>query len=116
MENYPANIRNGIHTVSIILQSENYKGEVQIEIGGNTRGVSTLNYIDEDGDWLEEGMEFMKNDCDLRTLEDDYGDYWFNCKLKDEDGNTLEIEDEIEFLKDYIVGVNIIKFEFLEEE
>ena len=111
MKNYPMNIRNGVHTVAIKLQSQQYKGELQLKITGNTQGLTVLNYFDEDGDWLDENTTFLKNDCGLNLTQNYDNEYWFSCKLRDKEGNTIEIEMEIEYLKDYIVGIEIIDFE-----
>ena len=112
MDNYkPECGMMGDHTVEVTLQYGEYKGTFITEMGGNCKGgtilgsFTDLEYFDTD--------DITENNCSLKISdeEDDEGNYWFQCTLVNEKGDTLEIEEEAEYLNNYIVGVNIIDFE-----
>lgn len=105
MLNYDPNIFNGIHTVKLTLQQWQYKGHVSVEIGGNTRGHSVIEcamdlYRD----------DFALNDCEFEFTDDDEDQEGFRCTLKDEEGNELLIEDELNELGRLIVAVEIVDY------
>lgn len=52
--------------------------------------------------------EFPENDCQLEYHED--GDF-FSCILKNENGDTLECENDAQEMNDMIVAVEILSFE-----
>ena len=102
MKNYDPNITNGVHTVRITLQSWGYKGHIIQEVKGNCKGRDILNLFD-----FEDADEFTKNDCQLQCHEDDE---YYSCVLTDDEGNTLECEEDAEGMNDMIVAVEIIYF------
>ena len=107
MKNYDLNIRWGTHILRVSFQHWDYKGFITFERGGNCKGLDVLT-IDED-------------DVDMQTLTDnpikfallstdDEGNEWFKMELKNEKGDLLLVEDEWNYLRSYIVGIEIIDF------
>ena len=101
MKNYNPNYMWGTHTVKITLQQWNYKGELIVEIGGNCKGFSIL---ESSKDSINKEETYNSN-CKFQ-IEDN----WFYCILKAEDGDELDVEDELDNLEDYIVKIEIIDF------
>lgn len=101
MKNYDPNIYKGIHTVRITIQQWGYLGHITQEISGNCKGRDILDFDFE----CEDGE--CENDCNLR-FDDDYN--VFRATLKDENGNTLEVEGEDEEFNKMIVALEIIDF------
>lgn len=90
MERYDAhNFDEGVHTIEILLQLEDYTGSCTVEIGGNCKGWGIL-----DGcvDWL-------------RYEDHEEGDVII---LKNPDGDEIELD--IDEVPDYVVGVRIVDF------
>lgn len=96
------NFRERLHTVEITLQSGEYKGTVKQEVGGNCFGLSVLGCFDPD--CMDEEETFVENNCQLEILEDEY----FKCVLRSEDGEECEIEDELRYLGNYVVKLEIV--------
>lgn len=99
MKNYDPNIKWGIHTVEITLQLWDYKGKITTEIGGNCKGFSILESA------KDEINENAKSNCKFKIIDD-----WFRCELKDDRGDELEVEDELDNLDNHIVKIEIIDF------
>lgn len=101
MENYDPNIRWGIHTVKITLQRWGYIGHIIQRMGGNCRGKSILGF---DFGQFEDDFD-LENDCRMKCDEG-----WFECVLRDEGGELLEIEGAAEDMNELIVGMEIVDF------
>ena len=102
MTSYDPNIISGVHTVQITMQMWDYVGHIIQKIRGNCKGMEILNFDFEIED------EFPENDCQLEYHED--GDF-FSCILKNENGDTLECENDAQEMNDMIVAVEILSFE-----
>lgn len=102
MRNYDQNIKNGIHTVKITLQVNEYVGHIISKIKGNCRGRNVMDFDFECED------EFPENDCQL-TYHEDY-DY-FSCVLKNKEGDTLRCDGDANEMNDMIVGIEIVNFD-----
>lgn len=102
MKNYDPNITWGVHTVEITLQSWGYIGRLKFKNGGNCKGRDVLDF-----DFLDSTGDGIESDCDFQYHEED--DY-FSAILKDENGNTLEVEGEAEEFNQMIVKVEIIDY------
>lgn len=100
------NFNERIHTVEVTLQSGEHKGTFKQKVGGNCFGKTVLDSVDIDE--IPEDECFEENDCQLKILEDDDGEYWFTCVLKDAEGNETEIEDEARCLQDLVVKLEIV--------
>lgn len=108
---YDPNIHLGIHTVRMTFMQWGYVGHIAFKIGGNTKGASPLN-----SDFLgtcgsDDIDDLVENDCKLTSWRNDEGDFYFTAVLTDLDGNTIEIEEDEDGLKDIIVGLEIVAFE-----
>jgi hypothetical protein len=102
MKNYDPNIIWGMHTIEVTFQQWGYIGHLIFKNGGNCRGKDVLDFDFE----CSIGGE-IKNDCDFRYHEED--DY-FSAILKDENGNTLEVEGKTEEFNQMIVKVELIDY------
>lgn len=100
MKNYDVNIHWGIKTVKVTFQIWEYRGYVTCCVKGNTKGASLLRV---DADDLYD-MSFVENDAQLRISTDD----WYEITLKNEAGEKMVDEGELNDLSDYIVAVEII--------
>ena len=107
MKNYDPNL-TGIHKVKITLQQWDYVGHVIIEIRGNCRGFNIIGCAD--FEILD--IDLAESDCDLQFFEDEYE--VFTVKLKNENGDTLEIHEDSRGMNDMIVAVEIL--ELVEEQ
>lgn len=103
LNNYDLNARFGTHTIKVSLQTGNYKGYVTYQIGGNMKGA---NLLDTDGDSLY-SHNYKDNQAKLKNLDDD----WFSMSLVASNGDSILIEEEWDYIENYIVGVEIIAFE-----
>ena len=105
IENYDPNIRFGTHTWEFTFQMWGYILEMQYDMGGNCRGLSTI----------ETAIDSLAN-----KLYEDQGEYpeivlaKFNKETQMEDTlqvtlgeENMDIEDE---LKDMLVKVELINF------
>lgn len=101
MKNYDPNYAYGKHTVEITLQNWQYTGKIRTKIKGNCKG---FNVLESAKDIYEDDK--YESDCEFKIQDD-----WFSCVLKDENGNKLDIDDELDNLEDYIVKLEIIDFE-----
>lgn len=100
------NFKRRLHTLEITLQSGEYKGTIVQKIGGNCFGLDILNCFDIDNLYPE---ELSENNCSLEfTGEDDEGEEWFRCVLKNENGEKCEIEDYVKDLSRLVVKLEII--------
>lgn len=88
--------------MQITLQMWDYVGHIIRKIRGNCKGLAVL-YFD-----FEIEDEFPESDCQLEYHED--GDF-FSCVLKNENGATLECENDAQEMNDMIVAVEILSFE-----
>lgn len=102
MKNYDPNITNGIHTVKITLQQWEYVGHIFKKIGGNCKGRNILDFDFE----CEEGE--LESDCEL-LCGADYE--FYRAFLKNESGDTLEVNGEPEEFNNMIVAIEILDFE-----
>lgn len=104
MKNYDPNKRCGKHKLKITLQCWDYVGHVIIEIQGNYRGFNVIGCAD--FEILD--IDFAESDCNLQFFEDEYEVY--TAKLKNENGDTLEIQEDSRGMNDMIVAVEILDF------
>ncbi|MFB5292247.1 DUF5406 family protein [Enterococcus faecalis] len=111
MKNYDPNIWWGLHTIKVKFQRSDYRGDVTFVKSGNCKGLDILE-IDTDDLY---DMKFKENPIDFRVLgTDDDGEEWFAMTLKNDQKDEMLVEDQWEYLKDYIVGIEII--DFIEEK
>ena len=103
MKDYKDNDGNGVHVVQITLQSEEYKGVITTEVGGNARGMNLISYIGFDCEMYESD----ENDCDLKYDEDSET---YRATLHDEDGSELDVEGDAEDFNNMIVAIEIIDY------
>jgi len=97
----------GVHTISVIFQNGEYKGNIAYDIGGNCYGLDLLDF---DIDTLDTDMieSLCINDC--RLSWDEENDL-YTVELKNENGNTLlcdQLED-IDLAK-MVVAIEIIGY------
>jgi len=107
--NYDPNIMFGVNTVKVTLQQWEYSGYVIMTIGGNCKGADII----KDASDLDEFSDnITENQCEFKVIDepDDDDNYWFNCVLHNVDGEDMQVEDELDSLKNYIVKVEIIDF------
>ncbi len=104
MKNYNPNICKGIHTVRITIQQWGYLGHITQQIHGNCKGRDILDFDFFDFDCEDVDCE---NDCSLR-FDEEYE--CFHATLRDEGGNTLEVEGNGQEFNQMIVAVEIIDF------
>lgn len=98
------NFRYRVHTIRVTFQCQEYKGHIAYEVGGNCRGIDVL---DVDFDLMDDRTvaTLKENDCSLQF--DEYG-VW-TLVLKDDEGNTLQIDGlEEDNIRDYVVSLEII--------
>lgn len=107
MKNYDPNIYSGIHTVKITLQQWGYVGHIIQEIRGSSKGRDVLDF-----DFECEDAE-NENDCNLQ-FDEDFDS--FSAILKNESGDTLEVEGDAEEFNQMIVALEIIDFQKESEE
>lgn len=103
LENYNLNAGMGTHTIKVSFQTRNYKGYVTYQMGGNMKGLNLLNI---DGDSLYH-HNYKDNQAKLESLDDD----WFSMSLVNADGEVLLIEEEWDYIENYVVAIEIIDFE-----
>lgn len=104
MKNYDPNFRFGMHKVKITLQQWDYVGHVIIETRGNCQGFNVIGCAD--FEILD--IDLAESDCDLQLFEDEYE--VFTVKLKNENGDTLEIQEDSRGMNNMIVSVEILEF------
>ena len=110
MEFYDSNIDWATAEVKVKLQSEKYKGEFSTIVNGNVKGANAIETV---LDFIQDGdITINKNNCNLEIcLAEEYEDEdFFTCDLKDDEGNELNIEMPLDYLTNYIVGIEIIKY------
>lgn len=103
LENYNLNAGMGTHTIKVSFQASNHKGYVTYQVGGNMKGLNLLN-IDVDSLYHH---NYKDNQAELTDLEDD----WFSMSLFNDDGDSIFIEEEWDYIERYIVGIEIIAYE-----
>lgn len=115
MKNYENrdNFRKRDHTVEVALQSGEFKGSVQLQIGGNCQGVdiieAALDLVCDIDD-----SNFTKNDIGLSySGNDDEGGEWFQCVLTNVFGDDCEIEDTVDGIRRLVVSAEIIDCEII---
>ena len=101
MKNYDPNIYRGIHTVRVTIQQWGYVGHIIQKISGNCKGRDVLDF-----DFEYEDAD-NENDCDLQFDEEFE---CFSAVLKNENGDTLEVEGDSSEFNRMIVAVEIIDF------
>ena len=107
MKNYDPTIRMGTHTIKVSFQRWDYKGFVTFRKGGNCKGLDVL-ALDE-YDLYDQRL--LDNPIGFGLLpEDDEGNEWFKMTLKNDEGDELLVEEVLEELGYYIVGLEIIAF------
>jgi hypothetical protein len=100
------NFRERMHTLEITLQNGEYKGTLVQKIGGNCFGLDILNSFNIENLYPE---ELTENNCSLEFIgEDEEGNEWFKCILKDKNGEELEIEDPVNLFNNLVVKLEII--------
>lgn len=98
--------RERIHIVEVTLQSGEYKGTVKERVRGNTFGLNILNCFDPENIGVDD--TFYENNCGLKIIEDDDGNYLYTCTLKNDEGEECEMEYEADRLEDIVVKLEII--------
>jgi hypothetical protein len=114
MKNYDPNINSGDHTVRVYLQTWGYKGSVDLVVRGNCHGKEIIGTAMEAiSDSFCEGDEdlFLKNDINLRIKNIGRETYVVTGCLTDENGKTLELEEDADDMHRYIVGAEIIQYD-----
>lgn len=101
MKNYNPNIYRGIHTIEITIQQWDYVGHIIQKIYGNCRGKDVLEF-----DFECEDAD-LENDCQLK-YDEEY-DY-FSAVLKNEKGDTLEIQESSADFNKMIVKIEILEY------
>lgn len=102
MKSYDPNIIDGIHTVRVTIQLWEYIGHIFKRTGGNCRGRDILDF-----DFECEDAD-LENDCQLAFDEEHE---LFSAVLKNENGDTMEAEEDAQFFNDMIVAIEIIDHE-----
>lgn len=93
-----------VHTIRVTFQSDEYKGHIAYEMGGNCAGLDVMDW-DPDCTDQDDIDLYVENDCNFRLDEDmDY----FLFELHDEAGNACEFECDGDDLKECVVAVEII--------
>lgn len=100
MKNYDLNIIRGIKTVKVTFQIGEYRGYVTYRVKGNTKGSSLLAI---DADYLYD-TKFLDNNAQLVASDDS----WYTIVLRNDKGEELRDEGEMDDLNDFIVAVEII--------
>lgn len=101
MKNYDPNIRWGRHIIQVTLQQWEYIGHLTFEVGGNCTGRDVLDFD------FNCCVEETESDCKFQYHEDD--DY-LSAILKDENGNTLEVEGDADEFNQMIVKIEITDY------
>lgn len=116
MENNDPNLahRMALKKVKLTFQQWDYKGTAIYTIGGNTSGADILYSIAEDLQDDPLGVLLDKASCQLDFPFadlglDEEGEEWYRAVLKDDKGNTCEIEDEVSELYTMLTGMEIIE-------
>lgn len=97
-----------LHTLEITLQSGEFKGSVKEVISGKCFGYEVLAAFDPED---LHSVALYENNAGLVFSDDDEGNKWFNCTLKDDKGTECEIEGY-----DYEIERLIVKIEIVECE
>lgn len=106
MKNYDPNIQWGNHTVEITFQQWDYKGTIQVEMGGNISGYSVFESID--GDTIVDAYldsTLKENNCEFFFSDD-----FFGMVLTDDEGEQLIIEEDFYGLEPMIVKMEIVDY------
>lgn len=115
MENFDPNLAHQMATkqIKMIFQQWGYKGTAIYTIGGNTNGADILQDVaemlqDDPLEILLDGHN-CKLDFPFASLgTDDEGQDWFRAVLKDDDGNTCEVEDYSDEIPSMLVSLEIV--------
>ena len=108
---YDTDRNTGNHTIRVTFMEFEYKGHIAFVVGGNVKGADLLNvdflgYCDED-----DIAAFAENDCQLELNHSDENNCYFTAVLKDEFGNSWDVEEDFNGMKNLIVGLEVIAFE-----
>lgn len=107
MKNYDLNTRWGTHIIKVSFQCWDYKGFVTFKRYGNCKGLDVLT-IDEDDLFYRPAIN---NPIEFVLFYEDEGyTEWFKMILKNEKSDLLAVEEEMRYLSNYIVGIEIIDF------
>ena len=109
IESYDPSHSYGTHTIRVTIQQWACMGTLTVKIGGNVKGLPSL--VDSIADTIYDSIHELESDCNFKILEDDNVQPWFNCVLRDNDGNKLEIEDELDELENFIIAMEITDFQ-----
>ncbi len=103
LENY--NIyREGVTTIKVTFQNENYKGYVTQKVTGRCKGRNLLSFDLE----LCREDEFEENNCQLQYHEENDS---YTAVLEAEDGDLLEVNGNASYFNNMIVALEIIDFD-----
>lgn len=89
------------HIVEVTFQQGEYKETIKYQMGGNTFGYCILTSLDPE-DIYED--ELLENEAQLKINEDK----WFRMILKNENGEESIVEDELRYLKNLVVKIEIV--------
>ena len=107
LKNYDPNDRFGEHVIEVTLQEWDYRGNLQVRVSGNCKGLSLISNIVDI--ILDAYPDHINSDCNFRIVED--GDEeWFEAELKNENGEALDVDGDWYDLEKMIVKVEIVDF------
>lgn len=106
--NYDPNYADGVHAVRVTIQAWDYRGHIEIKIGGNCKGFSLMEGI-VDTIWIDalDEPSGITSDCNFEVLDEDC----YRAVLRNERGDILDCEGDQRDFEDMIVGVEIVAFE-----
>lgn len=99
------NFQRRDHVVEVTLQLGKYKGTFKYKMGGNCFGFDILQTFDPDEVEID---DLIENECSLKIIKNDDGEYWFTCVLIDDEGISTSEEDELNSLKNLVVKLEIV--------
>lgn len=114
MDNYDPNIFEGTHIIRVTMQQWGYKGHVAFPVGGNCKGTGVLQsgFDFPEYDVQEDIDRYTENDCKFAYHDDEDGDGWYSCRMKNDAGDEMDCDDLDENdVKRMIVAVEIVSFE-----
>lgn len=108
ISNYDPNYADGVHTVRVTIQAWDYRGHIEVKIGGNCRGFGVMEDIAEDiWDTALDDPSEVTSDCHFEVLDENF----YRAVLRNERGDILDCEGDQHDFEDMIVGVEIVAFE-----
>lgn len=96
------------HVVEVTLQSGEHKGSFRYEVSGNTFGASVLGFFD-DFEELFDYENIIENKSEIHLHDDD--DEFCVFYLKNESGETCEVEIPVSDIGKYVVKLEIVSCE-----